>query len=170
MLTLFFLVYFLPSIIVLLADREEVSEPALTVSQPKETEEAIQVTVNRDHGTETINLEDYVCGVVAGEMPASFHVEALKAQAIAARTYIIHKGKSKESMGQVYTVSDTTFDQVCKSTDELNERWQDNYETYREELRQAVHDTKDQVLIYEEDVIFPAFFSTSNGYTENAED
>lgn len=156
-LLLFCLVYFLPSVIVLLADRQVAKEVQVISLSPIPQSESIDMTVTRESGETTVDLEDYVFGVVAGEMPATFELEALKAQAIAARTYIIHSGKNEAGTTR-YIVTDSTFDQVYKSTEDLKELWQDNYVKYEQKLRQAVVDTQNQVLVYQNDIIFPAFF------------
>jgi len=62
------------------------------------------------------------------------------------------------------------FDQVYKSDDELKDLWQGNYDVNKEKIQEAVSANTDQILMFNEEPIFPAFFSTSNGYTENAED
>lgn len=67
-------------------------------------------------------------------------------------------------------VTDTTSDQVYKNEDELRELWGANYRTNMEKLTKAVTATSGEILTNEHTPIFPAFFSTSNGYTENSED
>lgn len=86
------------------------------VSEEKEEEEAIQValSMNSDKSDAfTMDLEDYVVGVVAGEMPASFSMEALKAQAVASRTFALYKMDSIHN----YVLSATINDQVYLTVD-----------------------------------------------------
>src|SRR5699024_217634 len=114
---------------------------------------------------ENIGLEDYVFSVVASEMPANFEEEALKAQAVAARTYVVQKMyQSDEAM------TDTTTHQVYKNEEELKEQWQGSYEANKKKIKQAVEATAGEIILYEDEPITPTFFSMSNGYTENAED
>lgn len=116
---------------------------------------------------EEVPLEEYVIGVVAGEMPASFNIEALKAQAVASRTYVLKKCQNNKSD---YDVTDNTSNQVYLNYDDIKEKWQDNYETYLEKIKLAVKSTKGEVVLYNNDLIDAMFFSTSNGYTENSGD
>ncbi|WP_368658115.1 stage II sporulation protein D [Metabacillus halosaccharovorans] len=119
---------------------------------------------------ESIPLEEYVIGVVASEMPAEFETEALKAQALAARTYI-----TKQLMnGPISTpdgaaVTDTQMHQVYKNLEELKAVWGDEYETKLQKITAAVAATQGKILTYQDQPIDASFFSTSNGYTENSE-
>lgn len=112
-----------------------------------------------------INLEEYVLGVVAGEMPASFDIEALKAQAIASRTYAIYK--MQENKEEYDLITDVT-NQVYITKDKMQENWKDNYEYYYDKVKKAVDTTKDLIMKYNDEVICSLYFSTSNGATEDA--
>jgi stage II sporulation protein D len=113
-----------------------------------------------------VGLRDYLIGVVASEMPAKFELEALKAQAIAARTYI---ARFMITAGADDAVSDTPEDQVYESRAELKKAWGATYRQKMKKITEAVDQTAGLVLTYKGDLISPSFFSTSNGYTENAE-
>ena len=126
------------------------------------------VRVKREDGSiDLIPLEDYVVGVVGGEMPVSFEVEALKAQSVASRTYVIHK--LIHNKNNDYDVVDTVSNQVFLDENELKTKWGDNYEEYINKVRQVVEQTAFEYLEYDGEVIDALFFSTSNGYTEDAE-
>lgn len=112
-----------------------------------------------------IELEDYIVGVVAGEMPASFNEEALKAQAIASRTYAMYK--MKNSNGTYDLVTDKT-NQVYITEDKMKKLWQENFDYYFEKIKKAVYDTKDLIMTYNGDVILSLYFARSNGKTEDA--
>ncbi len=130
-------------------------------------EENIQVLIssNRDKSNPFyIDLEEYIVGVVAGEMPASFNMEALKAQAVAARTYALYKEKNIKD----YVLSTTVSDQVYLSEEEMQERWKDNFSFYYNRVKEAVDMTKGEVLTYNGDIIIAYYFAISNGMTENA--
>ncbi|MFS0783825.1 stage II sporulation protein D [Bacillus sp. 1P06AnD] len=115
-------------------------------------------------------LEKYVAGVVAAEMPAKFELEALKAQALTARTYIMNKKvKGAAASLKGADVTDTISDQVYKSNDELRKSWMDKYDANIKKVAKAVLATKGEIITYEQQPITAFFFSTSNGYTENAE-
>lgn len=108
-----------------------------------------------------IELELYLVGVLASEMPASFEMEALKAQAVASRSYVY----SRE-----LNVDDTTNSQVYQNDDVLKEKWKDQYETNKIKIKAAVDATKGQVMTYNQEIIHAYFFSSSNGYTNNSQD
>lgn len=117
---------------------------------------------------ESIPLEEYVMGVVAGEMPVSFEIEALKAQAVASRTYVmfqIEKNKKKD-----YDVVDTVLNQVYLDSKEMKKKWGDNYSKYMNKIKEAVEDTAYQYILYDGEIAETLFFSTSVGYTENSEE
>ncbi|NTZ20863.1 stage II sporulation protein D [Paenibacillus sp. JMULE4] len=134
----------------------------------------IPVYLAKEKRTELVSLEQYVRGVVAAEMPMEFELEALKAQAMAARTYILRRlldGDQSSVPVPEAMVTDTTAHQVYVTDQELKQRWgEENYVSYMEKLNRAVTETKDIILTYQGQPIEASFFSTSNGYTENSED
>ena len=112
-----------------------------------------------------IPLEEYVVGVLAGEMPIYFEKEAFKAQAVASRSYALKRmGYNKDNE---YDVVDSVMNQVYLDNDYLKEAWGINYTSNINKLRTAVNETLDEVLYYDDEVIDAMFFSTSNGYTED---
>ena len=120
------------------------------------------VTCARSDGSVSqIEIEEYVKGVVAGEMPLSFELEALKAQAVVARTFVYSRNLK---------VSDDTSSQVYLDEAMRLERWGEQYEYYEDKLNQVIHDTKSQVLLHNNQYISALYFSSSNGKTENNED
>lgn len=134
----------------------------------------IQVTVllSASGTTETVPLENYVAGVVAAEMPASFETEALKAQAIAARTFIVRRLSVQDRSGSPGAdVTDTIQHQVYLSDEILKKDWENAGKAEAlAKIRKAVQDTRDIIMVYGGRPITASFFSTSNGYTENSED
>ena len=109
----------------------------------------------------SISLEEYVIGVVGSEMPASFSTEALKAQAVAARTYALKRIASGK------TLTATTSDQVYKTNDELKAMWGNSFNTYYNKVKNAVNATKGKYMTYNGNYIDALYFSTSNGKTED---
>lgn len=121
------------------------------------------ITLRRTNGqVVNISLEDYIVGVVAAEMPASFNSEALKAQSVVARTYTL---KLLES-GRIIT--DDVSTQVYKSNDELQSIWGSSYNTYYNKIKNAVSSTKGLCIKYNGSLIDAVYHSTSNGYTEDS--
>ena len=97
------------------------------------------VRVKRSDGDiEIIPMEEYIVGVVAGEMPASFELEALKAQCVASRTYVLKKMVNNKDMD--YDVVDTISNQVYLDESELKNKWGDNYIYYVNKVRHAVNE------------------------------
>lgn len=121
-----------------------------------------------------ISLRDYVVGAVLAEMPASYHSEALKAQAVAARTYAVRQREkqrlspSPELMGADIS-NDSTKYQAYFTPVQAKSFFGDGYETYLEKAEKAVDDTEGLVLFYEGEPIVAAFHSNSGGRTESAE-
>ena len=107
-----------------------------------------------------MELEEYVVGVVAAEMPASFNIEALKAQAIAARTYAV----KKTSQGKVLVNS--TADQVYKTTSQMKSTWGSEYNYYYNKIKNAINATKGMVLKYGGEYIDAQYSAMTNGKTE----
>lgn len=118
---------------------------------------------------DNVPLETYVARVIASEMPAEFEMEALKAQGLAARTYIVNHLLYQSESGSS-DVTDTVDHQVYKDEEELRKQWGSEYNEKMSRLIEAVNATKGQIITYNDAPITPAFFSTSNGFTENSED
>ena len=112
-----------------------------------------------------MNLEEYLIGVVAAEMPALFHEEALKAQAVAARSYALYKINNTSKNYDL--VTDVT-NQSYITIDEMKSKWNSDFEKYYQKISQCVKDTKDEVIYYNNEIIEAFYFSMSNGYTEES--
>ena len=109
-----------------------------------------------------MELEEYLVGVVGAEMPALFNSEALKAQAIIARTYAL-KAKAKGK-----TLKNNESNQSYKTNSELKAMWGDNYGGYYTKIKKAVDETAGMVLTYNGNYIEAVYHSTSNGITESS--
>lgn len=126
--------------------------------------ETISVLV--DGSTVTMDMQDYLTGVVAAEMPASFEPEALKAQAVAARTYALYCSAG-DKHGEAQVCTDFACCQAWISEERMRESWGGDYDGYAEKIRAAVDATKGQFLSYEGAPVFAAFHSSSAGATED---
>lgn len=118
------------------------------------------ILVPTNNGITAINyvpLEDYLASVVGGEVPANWPAEALKAQAVAARSYALYKRRHQSNA--LYDLEDTTASQVYKGL-----------ESETNTTRHAVTSTEGQVLTYNNRIIEAVFHSSSGGHTENVED
>lgn len=112
----------------------------------------------------SMSIEEYVVGIVAAEMPASFEIEALKAQAVAARSYAL----ANKNNNDLYDYDDTTADQAFITKNKMKEKWKENFEKYYSKIKNAVNDTEGLVIKYQDKIISAFYFSMSNGYTEKA--
>ncbi|MEX1337457.1 stage II sporulation protein D [Hydrogenibacillus schlegelii] len=118
---------------------------------------------------ERVSLRDYLIGVVAGEMPADFPPEALKAQAIAARTYVAWaRAHPRRPLPGGAWVEDGEADQVYVDVGALRDRWKDAFPDRYRRVAEAVDATAGMILTYDDEPIFAAFFALSNGRTEEA--
>lgn len=169
----------LPSILVHHIKESASSEPVSgasspTPGKPDASSVIVPVYLTKERKIDRVPLEDYVKGVVAAEMPIDFELEALKAQAIAARTYIVRRMAGAEAGDQPVKgawVNDTVQYQAYVPLETLRKRWgKAAYEQNMAKLNKAVKETEDWILTYQGKPIDAAFFSTSNGYTENSED
>ena len=109
-------------------------------------------------------LEEYIVGVVSAEMPASFPEEALKAQAVAARTYQVRKMQEVGSEKVLYDVG-----QAYCSVEDQKKKWGENYIQHANKIRKAVKETQGEIIVYEGEPILAAFHAQSAGKTEASE-
>ena len=121
--------------------------------------------VNSDN-IEHIPLERYIVGVLAGEMPIYFEEEAFKAQAVAARSYVLKRIEYNKDND--FDVVDSVLNQVYLDNNYLKDAWKDKYTQNINKLINVVNETNSEYLEYDGKIIDALFFSTSNGYTENA--
>ena len=126
----------------------------------------IRVKRNSTNVIEKMPLEEYIVGVLAGEMPISFEMEALKAQAVASRSYALKRMEYNKDKD--YDVVDSIMNQVYLDNNYLKDAWGINYVKNINKLRNAVNSTIDEYLAYDDKVVDAMFFSTSNGYTEDS--
>lgn len=136
----------------------------------------IKVNLLKENIIKEFDLEEYVTGVVAAEMPADFGIEALKAQAVAARTYalahVAELGGTPCKNGYGASLCDTVHCQAYMTKEERMKLWSSSSaEKNWEKIEMAVESTRGKVLIYNNGLVMePYYFATSSGMTENSED
>jgi stage II sporulation protein D len=134
----------------------------------------VSVYLSQSGQIETLPLEDYVSGVLAAEMPADFELEALKAQAVAARTFIVRRLAAGDHSGVPVPeadVSDTVSHQAYISRAVLERDWEHGGKSAAlAKLRRAALETRGVIMTYKGQPITASFFASSGGYTENSED
>jgi stage II sporulation protein D len=158
------IVLIIPVLTIIVLKPEKIKEKKYN----KENNQIVRVKRSKTNEIQKIPLEKYLIGVLAGEMPVSYDIEALKAQAVAARTYTINK--IEQNKNKEYDVIDTTDDQVYKDEEELKIAWKENYQANNNKILEAIKETRGEYLTYDGKPIHAFFFSTSSGNTENCKD
>ncbi len=158
------LIILFPYLIVTLFIKEDTTKIKFIFKE----DEKVRVKQTESGNIVEVPLEEYVAGVVAGEMPITFETEALKAQAVAARSYVLKK--IEQNYKNNYDVVDTVLNQVYLDNESLKNKWKDKYEERIQKIKKVVLDTKGEYLTYNGKVIEAFFFSTSSGLTENCEE
>ena len=110
-----------------------------------------------------LSLNEYLIGVLGAEMPASFNMEALKAQAVVSRTYALYNMNKN-------IINTNINDQAYLNNDELKEKWNDDYDKYYNKIKDAIYDTNDMVITYNNRLIKSYYYAISNGLTEDAKE
>ncbi len=137
--------------------------PSDVLEEPQVEPVTVRVLMNGE--VEEMDLEEYVIGVVAGEMPASFDIEALKAQAVASRTFALYR---KNRSSGVYDLTNGTSSQVYIDEAAMRSKWGDEYEKYYDKIRNAVEETRDKVITYDGEIIEAFYFAMSSGSTNES--
>ena len=161
---IFFLISIFSSLLVLcLQNKKNIEYETTNNITNFESEKMIKVSKNSE--LLELNIDDYLVGVVSCEMPASFEEEALKAGAVAARTYLLNKLVNNNE----YVITSTTNDQCYSNAEELKEKWKEDYDKYLSKIQKVVMETHGEYMTYKDEIIKAFYFSTSNGKTENVE-
>lgn len=154
----------LPMIIITISDKLNTDEK----------KEYVNVYNHLTEKTEKMNMSQYLKEVVSAEMPADFEFEALKAQAVAARTYLKYKMLSDEYPLEHKNAPVCTNPAHCKawiSEPERKKLWNsDKQNDNWKKISKAVEETSGEIILYDNKPINAVFHSTSSGMTENAED
>lgn len=132
----------------------------------------IQLAVKNGDAVEIMALDVYLQGVVRGEMPASFELEALKAQAAAERTYIYYQlaAGRKEAHPNADVCTDPSCCNAWLSEEAAREKWGGDFDGWESRIEEAVAATDGQVALYDGQPILAVFHSSSAGKTAGAGD
>ena len=141
-------------------------------SQNSKNEKMVSVYFHKTGEIKNIELEEYLMGVLPAEMPPSFELEALKAQAVAARTYILNReGIKNEDHKNATVCTDSTHCKAYMSEDDAFGKWGLEWDkTYKNKIKRAINETRGQIVTFDSEPISAVFHSTSSGKTENSED
>lgn len=157
-----FLIIFIPFLVVTLFIRND--EITFNFS----SNSVVRVYREDTKEIEEVPIEEYVVGVLAGEMPVDFELEALKAQAVASRSYVMKQ--MERNINKEYDVIDTVTNQVYLDKTHLVSVWKESYTDKINKIKLAVLSTKGEYISSENKVAEALFFSTSPGITENSEE
>lgn len=132
----------------------------------------VQLAVKNGDAVEIMALDVYLQGVVRGEMPASFELEALKAQAAAERTYIYYQlaAGRKEAHPNADVCTDPSCCNAWLSEEAAREKWGGDFDGWESRIEEAVATTDGQVALYDGQPILAVFHSSSAGKTAGAGD
>lgn len=139
----------------------------------KTPSQSIRVYLAAEKRVVTLDLEEYLQGVLAAEMPAEFEGEALKAQAVAARTYAVRNlvaygGKGAPDCAEADVSTDIRYGQAWLDDKSCQARWGDKYRQYRDKIAQAVAATRQEVVTYQGRCVQAVFHSTCGQKTASA--
>lgn len=157
-----FLIIFIPLVVVSIFIRNE----EITFNFTENS--SVRVYRENTNTIDKVPIEEYVVGVVAGEMSINFQIEALKAQAVASRSYVMKQ--IEKNINNEYDVVDTVMNQVYLDKEHLMAVWGNSYTDNINKIKLAVLSTKGEYLSYDGKVAEALFFSTSPGITENSEE
>lgn len=172
-----FIIIVLPNLCTKKRKKQNVQTSETTEEEKQETEKydyskykTIKLYHVKTSQTEELSLDDYLYGVVSSEMPASFEKEALKAQAIVARTYTIYQiTKSKGKHGDADICDDYKCCQAWISKEDRLAKWSENEaEANWNKIVEAVDSTQGKIITYNGSPIDAFFHSNSGGITETA--
>ncbi len=143
----------------------------ITVSQDETAVATVKVMNASSKNITEMPLRDYLIGVVASEINAAYHEEAIKAQCVAAHTMLLYSKEYKNDGLNGADISDSSAThQGFLTEDEQREKWGENYDTYRDKIEKCVDEVIDFTIQYDGEPINAVFHSISNGQTENATD
>ena len=146
---------------------EQTDPLVLVIEQPGKEQRQPVVELCYAGEIRSLPLEEYLVGVVLAEMPASFEEEALKAQAVAARTFAVRQMKNGKHT-DCSLCADSTCCQAWSCGETLQEKLGDSWQYYWEKAKTAVTQTAGEVLTYNGELIDAVYFSCSGGRTEDA--
>ena len=154
------------------ANKKQVTSATSEISTSTEADNEEKISVLNLSSGETFetDINEYIIGVVAGEMPASFSPEALKAQAVAAYTYVKYT-KETDNSNETFTITDSSsLHQSYIDTDEQKKKWGEDYELYRSRIESAVKSTQGEFVSYNGKAALTAFHADSYKSTRSAEE
>jgi stage II sporulation protein D len=153
------------------SEEKKISEEVeLDLSYEYSDYNTVKLLYSDTNDIEEVNLEEYLCNVVSAEIPANFEEEAIKAQAIVARTYTIYTIiKNGEKHGEADICDSSKCCQAWISKEERMNKWsEENKIEYWNKIVTSVNETKGKVILYNKEIINAVYHANSGGITEIA--
>ena len=143
------------------------------VSSAVDEEKTITVFLSAEDASVTLPMTEYLVGAVSAEMPASYHPQALMAQAVACHTYALYRRAQESrsptaSLGGADLSDQPQVHQGYLSETDRREKWGDAFTENEEKVRQAVEAVRTKIITYDGNAVCAAFFAVSSGQTESA--
>lgn len=166
-----FLIFLIPAIFttkrVTKTNVETKDEKLKTIDYDYSKYSKIKLLHKDTNEVEEVNLDDYIACVVSAEMPVNYDIEALKAQAIVARTYTIYKITTSKKHDNADICDKSTCCQAWISKEDRLKKWkkEESNENWNK-IIQAVNDTVGKIITYEGKPINAFFHANSGGRTE----
>lgn len=155
-----------PVCCVSLHNKEDISPTAETTYTQDDTVSVFLVSANKSVDVEAF---EYIVGAVASEMPASYEIEALKAQAVACYSYMLWIRENSDNAEYDIT-NDPATHQGYMTDEEMKAKWGDKYESYKGKIEEAVSAVYGEFMTYDGEVILALFHAISPGKTQNSEE
>ncbi|MBQ3135998.1 MAG: stage II sporulation protein D [Clostridia bacterium] len=180
LMTLLLFLIMVVSPLVTLIDKADNAEPTATIStaagktertEESSSHETVTLMVSSTGKLTEMSAEEYLYGAVCAEMPASFHKEALKAQAVASYTYMKWLKENADNPSQIKAdiTDNPEIHQAYISDEELQKRWGSSYDIYSEKVKEAVKSVLYEYLAYEKKTAMTVFHGISPGKTVSAQ-
>ena len=178
-LMLFFIIFFIIPVICTVPHKKE-EQVQETIAETENTQiqeeynyekyKTIKLLHSETMQIEELNIDEYLYGVVSSEMPANFELEALKAQAVVARTYTIYQIIHNSSKHENADICDNySCCQAWISKEERFSKWNsEEAESNWDKIVQAVNETKGKIVTYNKQPINAFFHANSGGVTESS--
>ena len=148
---------------------ESEEPPKVEINEVTEKKDTVSVFLVSSSKTVDVETFDYLVGAVAAEMPASFEIEALKAQAVACYSYLLWVRENSDNAEYDITSSPATH-QGYLTEEEMKDKWGSKYESYKGKIEEAVSSVSGQYMTYNGEVILALFHAISPGKTQNSEE
>ena len=163
---LFLLMLTLPLFSLGSAEREDTKKPTLSSTTTEKKPNTVIVLNTENGNTQEMTVTDYIFGVVAAEMPMSYEDEAIKAQAVAAHTFLLYR-KAENADKNYDITSDFSIDQAFLSKDELTKKWGEKTEEHTRRLSAILNEVDGMYISYESKPILAVYHAISSGKTES---